>query len=63
MAKVKYHTIEDIIKAFEDGSMNYNSIDSLSVYYKNKGNEERSQMYKDALKQIRKIIKATKKEG
>ena len=58
MARPKYNTIEEIVEAYEKGDLGYNSINSLSMYYKAKGNEERSQMYKSALKIIRKLNKS-----
>ena len=58
MARPKYNTIEEILEAYKKGDLGYNSINSLSMYYKAKGNEERSQMYKTALKIIRKLNKA-----
>ena len=50
MARPKYNTIEEIVEAYN----------SLSMYYKAKGNEERSQMYKQALKEIRKLNELAK---
>lgn len=58
MAKPKYNTIEEILEAYNKGDLGYNSVNSLSMYYKTKGNEERSQMYKSALKIIRKLNKS-----
>jgi len=58
MARPKYNTIEEIVEAYKKGDLGYNSVNSLSMYYKAKGNEERSQMYKQALKIIRKLNKS-----
>ena len=57
MARPKYNTTEEILEAYKNGVLGYNSINSLSMYYKAKGNEERSQMYKQAMKEIRKSNK------
>ena len=58
MGKRRYNTIEEIVEAYKKGDLGYNSVNSLSMYYKAKGNEERSQMYKTALKIIRKLNKS-----
>ena len=58
MARPKYNTIEEILEAYKKGDLGYNSINSLSMYYKAKGNEDRSQKYKQELKIIRKLKKS-----
>ena len=58
MARPQYNTIEEIVEAYKKGDLGYNSVNCLSMYYKAKGNEERSQMYKSSLKIIRKLNKS-----
>ena len=57
MARPKYNTIEEIVEGYNAGDISMRSLDSMANYYRKKGNEELSQLYKQAMKEIRKINK------
>lgn len=49
MAHNKYLTVEDIIEAINEGLLARRTVSQLIQYHKNKGNIERSEMFKEAL--------------
>ena len=57
MGKRRYNTIDEILEGYNAGDISMRSLDSMANYYRKKGNEELSQLYKQAMKEIRKSNK------
>ena len=60
MGKRRYNTIEEIVEGYNAGDISMRSLDSMANYYRKKGNEYLSQLYKQAMKDIRKLNKLAK---
>lgn len=57
MGKRRYNTIDEILEGYNAGDISMRSLDSMANYYRKKGNEDLSQLYKQAMKEIRKSNK------
>ena len=57
MGKRRYNTLDEILEGYNAGDISMRSLDSMANYYRKKGNEDLSQLYKQAMKDIRKLNK------
>ena len=57
MGKRRYNTLDEILEGYNAGDISMRSLDSMANYYRKKGNEDLSQLYKQAMKEIRRMNK------
>ena len=60
MGKRRYNTINEILEGYNAGDISMRSLDSMANYYRKKWNEDLSQLYKQAMKEIRRMNKLAK---
>ena len=46
MGKRRYNTLDEILEGYNAGDISMRSLDSMANYYRKKGNEDLSQLYK-----------------
>ena len=49
MAHAKYLTVEDVVEAINSGKLIRRSVSQLIQYYKNKNQQDKADMFKEAL--------------
>jgi len=60
MGKRRYNTLDEILEGYNAGDISIRSLDSMAIYYRKKGNEKLSQLYMQAMKEIRRMNKLAK---